>query len=242
MCMILVPSIVFSSGIVATGKTTVMKELAKLVDNSLYLDRDDINQANLHVSPTITHELPSFEEYVAKANIFPDHAKCVETPFGEMIKVDPHNAYYRRHMRDQSYLIQMYLAKTNLKCGKVPIIDCITMRQIQDRTLQKILDHRFFENYPIYLVHFMCDEEECYRRTLERSQKDEEARKRIDLVKSASRTEFPTASKEAFHKFVTEEQPMVPKELSQYEHLLMNTSKGSPQECAQQCLEYILKE
>ncbi len=237
--MKLEPRIVFSSGIMATGKTTVMKELGKLVDNALYLDRDDINQGNLHVAITKNDELLPFEKYVENAGIFPDHARVTQTPFGDMIKVDPHNAFYRRHMRDQSYLIQMYLVKTNLECGKVPIIDCITMRQIQDGTLKKMQDHEFFTGYPKYLIHFMVDEEEGYKRAVARSQADESARKRVDLIKSAGRSDSPTASRETFHKFITEEQPMVPKELSNYKHLVINTSHSTPPECARRCLEYI---
>ena len=239
--MKLTPRIIFSSGIMATGKTTIMKALADKIDNSLYLDRDDINKGNLHVAPTQTPDLPSFEEYVNNAKIFPNHVKWVETEFGEMWKVDPHNAFYRRHIRDQSYLIQMYLAKTNLQCGKVPIIDCITMRQIQDKTLQKIIDSELFSGYPKYLIHFICDEKECYERTLARSHVDEAARKRVDLIKSPSRTASPTSSPEAFHKFITEEQPMLPKELKNYEHLLVNTSEKNVERCAIDCLQYVLR-
>ena len=89
--MKLQPRIIFSSGIMATGKTTIMKSLAKKIDNSLYLDRDDINQGNSYVSPTQTSDLPNFEQYIANAKIFPDHIRMVETAFGEMWKVDPHN-------------------------------------------------------------------------------------------------------------------------------------------------------
>ena len=237
--MKLTPRIIFSSGIMATGKTTTMKDLAKKIDNSLYLDRDDINQGNLYITPKQMPGLPSCEDYVKNAGLLPDHMKIVKTAFGEMWKVDPHNAFYSRHIRDQSYLIQMHLAKTNLQCGKVPIIDCITMRQIQDNTLQKIMDSEFFSGYPKYLIHFICDEKECYERVLARSQVDEVARKRVDLIKSPSRIASPTSSPEAFHKFITEEQPMLPKELKNYKHLLVNTSEKNIERCAIDCLQYV---
>ncbi len=223
----------------ATGKSTTLKALAQLIDNAFYMDRDDINQANLHVGITPNDKLLPFEEYVAHANIFPSHARTVETPFGKMIQVDPHNAFYRRHMRDQSYLIQAYLARTNLACGKVPIIDCITMRQISDGTLRKFADHPFFASYPKYHIHFCADEEDIYRRVTERSKGDASTQKRVDLIPSDTRQASPTSSREAFHQFVTAEQPMIPSELSQYHHLLLNTSRGEPKMNARQCLIYI---
>ena len=237
--MRLEPRIVFSSGIIGTGKSTTLKKLAADLENSFYIDRDDINQGNLHVSPKRSSELPDFEQYVAKAGIFPDHAQLVETPFGSMIKVDPYNAFYQRHLRDQSYLVQMHIARTNLACGKIPLIDCITMRQIQDGTLQKILDHSSLQGYPKYLIHFIANEEDCYRRNLERSLRDENAKKRVELIKSPKRTCSPLASPEVFHKFMTEEQPMIPEELKNYRALILNTSGHSVEENARRCLEYI---
>ena len=237
--MKLTSRVIFSSGIGATGKTTIMKSLAKKIENSLYLDRDDINQGNSYVSPTQTSDLPNFEQYIVNAKIFPDHIRRVKTAFGEMWKVDPHNEFYRRHLRDQSYLVQMYLARTNIQAGKVPIIDCITMRQIQDGTLQKIIDSEFFLNYPKYLIHFICDEKECYQRILARSKIDEAARKRTELIKHSDRNVSPTSSPEAYHKFITEEQPMMPKELKNYKHLLVNTSEKNIDECVMDCLKYV---
>ncbi len=236
------PRIIFSSGIMATGKSTTLKALAQLIDNAFYMDRDDINQANLHVGITPNDKLLPFEEYVAHADIFPGHIREVETPFGNMMQVDPHNAFYRRHMRDQSYLIQAYLAHTNLACGKVPIIDCITMRQISDGTLRKFADHPFFKSYPKYHLHFCADEEDIYQRVTERSKGDASAQKRVDLIPSDTRKASPTSSREAFHQFVTAEQPMIPLELSQYRHFLMNTSLGKPEMNARWCLEYVQSE
>ena len=107
------------------------------LSNSFYLDRDLIIPEMLHISLADFPRLTNFEDYVKNDGIFPDSVSNVETPFGEMMKLDPTNdsgknsSFYGRHIRDQSYLIQLSLSKTNLEIGKVPIIDCITMRQIQ---------------------------------------------------------------------------------------------------------------
>ncbi|MEK6889157.1 MAG: hypothetical protein AABW80_03555 [Nanoarchaeota archaeon] len=233
------PCVIFSSGIMAVGKTSVMTALAKRISNAFYLDRDDINQGNSYVSPTHTDELPDFEKYVAHAGIYPDHMHKVVTPFGQMWKVDPHNAFYRRHLRDQSYFVQMHLARTNLEAGKVPIIDCITTRQIQDGTLKKIIDSGFFSSHPSYLIHFACDEDECYDRAVARSKADEAARKRVDLIRGNGRTASPTSSRESFHRFMTEEQPMIPKELRTHPHLLINTSGKKVSQCVDECLNHL---
>ena len=58
-----------------------------------------------------------------------------------------------------------------------------------------------------------------------RMRADEAARKRVELIKYSKRDASPTSSPEAFHKFITEKQPMMPKELKNYKHLLVNTSE-----------------
>lgn len=230
--IILEPGIVFSSGVTSTGKSTTLKEFVKKVGNAFYLDRDDINQGNLYVSAKqLGRELPSFEDYVAKDNVFPNHAREVQTPFGPKIQIDPVNAFYARHVRDQSYLIQTEVAKTNLALGKIPIIDCIVMRQIQDGTLQKFISHSSFEGYNKFLIHFIADEEVIRQRILKRAETDKYVAKRVEARKAKNPQEF--------HEFVTKEQPMVPEALQNYEHLLINTSDCSPEECAGEIINYI---
>ena len=238
--MNLQPRVIFYSGILATGKSTVMKNLARAIPNAYFMDRDDINPANAHVSINTSHRLLPFEKYVANAGIFPDHARTVNTPFGEMTQVDPHNEYYRRHLRDQSYLIQLAMAKTALDCGKVPFIGCITVRQIIDGTLRKMADHESVANFPRYLVHFCADEKNLYERAIARNRANEAERKRTELIPNDIRTESPTSSREAFHLFTTEEQPMIPEQLSEYKHLLLNTSQHGVEKCVNLCLDYIL--
>ncbi|MDO8460069.1 MAG: hypothetical protein Q7S74_03100 [Nanoarchaeota archaeon] len=224
------PCIIFSSGIAASGKTSTMKELARRIDNVFYIDRDDINQANLHVADTRTPELPDFKDYVNNDSV---DIEQLDTPFGNMLRVNPNNAFYRRHIRDQSYLVQAQIAKTNLALEKAVIFDCITARQIQDGTLRKFMDYDILSGYSKHLIHFTANEEDMYNRIIERAKSDPFASKRVEFKR--------TSSRELFHKFVTEEQPMIPAELKNYEHLLLNTSEDTIQNNVERCMDYISK-
>ena len=228
--MTLEPRLVVSLGAPATGKSTTLKEVCQKIDNAFYLDRDDILLGLLNVAPTITEELLSFEDYVNKDDVFPKNARYIETPFGMMIQVDPKNAFNRRHGRDQSYLIQAELSRTALALGKIPVLDCIVMRQIKDGTLRKFLDYDAFRGYSSFLVHFVADEEDCYNRILKKSKLNPE---------SAIRDREMLKSKESFEKIIRGKHDMIPEELKNYEHLLVNTSEGTPEECAKKVIDYI---
>ena len=235
--MILKPCVVFASGVACTGKSSTMKELSRKIDNAFYLDRDDINRGNLHVSLNECPELTSFEKYVANDGLFPDSVRSVVTPFGEMINLDPtdnsgsNSDFYRRHVRDQSYLVQTNIAKTNLDLGKVVLIDCIVARQIQDGTLRKLLEQDAFQGYPKHLVHFIADKEDCYQRVLERAKTDPYAARRLEVKRAVTR--------ESFYKYVAEESPMIPSKLKEYEHLKINSSELNLEESVRRVIEYI---
>ncbi|MDP3881875.1 MAG: hypothetical protein Q8Q31_03275 [Nanoarchaeota archaeon] len=224
------PRLVITSGLSATGKSTTLEEVARRISNSFILEKDAINQSMLHVVPTEDLRLLPFDEYVKGDSVFPDHARNVETPFGEMIKIDPANGYYGRHARDQTYIVMANIAYGNMKNGKVPLLDCIVIRQIRDGTVKKFMDQPMLADYPKYLIHFVTGEEECYQRHLARAKTNPEA---------AIRDAKKISSRDAFHRFVTEEQPMTPEELKKYDHLILDTSKRSPAECAREFIEYI---
>jgi len=226
------PCLVIATGISCTGKSTVLSEFARIVQNSFIIEKDLVNQGILHVHKSDDTRLLAFKDYVNGDNVFPDNARTVKTPFGEMTQVDPKNGFYGRHARDQGYIVAADLARLNMDLGKVPIIDCLVTRQIQDGTLRRFIGQPLLSGYPKYLVHFIADEEECYQRHIERAQRDASAQIR-DKEKITSR--------EAFHKFVTEQQPMLPRELQHYNHLLINTSKGNPRECANTLMGYVTK-
>lgn len=173
--------------------------------------------------------LPDIRSYLAEDTSSLNLAPRVYTPFGEMAQLEK-GGYFRRHVRDQTHVAMGALALTNLRLGKIPVIDCMTIRQIQDGTVRRFMEESAFDPYPKCLIHFVTSEEECYRRLTERALADKAA---------AARDRAKLASRETFHRHITEEQPMLPPELTSYNHLLVDTSRKTPQECALECLRYI---
>lgn len=226
------PRLVVLTGIGCVGKSKTIDWLVKNLSNAFVLDKDTINQAMLHVPLKRHPELQDFEQYVERDGIFPDNARHVETPFGEMARINPKNAFYVRHARDQGYLVMAGIAAINLSHGKIPILDNMTHRNIKDGSLRRFMEQPIFGTYPRYHIHVISSEKDLYRRMCARAETDEEARIR-DAEKIKDR--------EIFHRFVTLEQQMIPEELKQGNYLLVNTSEGSPQACAERCLEYISK-
>ncbi len=225
------PMIVILSGAAGTGKTTAVEELVKEVPNAFYMEKDSIDRGILHVNTSFqTSELPPFEEYVAGDSVFPDNARVVETPFGDMTQIDPKCAYHVRHARNQTYLVETNLAAVNLRLGKIPIIDCIVPRQIQDGTLRKFLDQPAFSPFPSYLIHFTLNPEDHFERLSKRIQQDPEA-----LMRNKAMLESP----EAFQRSLGTNQELMPEALSNYDHLLVNSSTNTPGESAQKILDYI---
>jgi len=228
--MKLEPRLVIITGISATGKSTLRNGLMEKIDNSFVLDKDLINQGILLVLPTKTVKLLDFKEYVARDNVFPNCARKIKTPFGTMIQVDPKNDFYWRHAKQQTYIVKAKLARENLEQGKVPIIDCFPIAYIINGQLKAFMQWQELGDFPKYLVHCTVSEEDCYQRHVQRAKQDENARIR-DAKKITSR--------DAFHKFFTEEQPPVPAELANYKHLLVDTSKNSPHKCVNNAIKYI---
>lgn len=228
---ILEPRLIVVTGISATGKSTVTYELCKLIDNTFVLDKDAINQALLYIPTTPFEHLPPIEEYVSRDNVQLDDLHRVETPFGTMFTIDPIiNDYYRRHGNHQTYLVMAAIAKLNMNLGKIAIVDCMSVPRIRNFDVRRFIEQSLFNGFPKTLIHFVASEEDVYRRTVARMSQDPAA---------AIRDRDKVSSREAFHKFVTEEQPMIPPELAQNEHLVINTSRGTPRDCALQCLAYI---
>lgn len=227
---ILTPRLVIATGIAGTGKSTTLNDLSRLVPNSFILDKDLLNQSLLHLSMQRFPKIPPVEAYLSQSGIDLSRTPRAETPFGEMYQIDPGTEYYYRHVRNQVYITMIALAGYNLRLGKIPIIDCLVIRDIITGTVRSFMDQDVFFGYPQYLIHFIADEEQCYQRLVHRAAIDRQAAKRDgDKI----------SSKEAFHHFLTEVQPMIPSELAQYKHLLINTSNGTPFSCAQKCLYYI---
>lgn len=210
--LLLPPGVLIASGNIGTGKTTVLQEAARHIRNSVYLEKDAINQAGLRNPAAWLSGLPSAQTFL-----------------GEMDEHFPGGDYYNEHVRDQSYLVMAAQAKTNLELGKLVIIDTIPGYMIRDGRLKGLM--AYLAPYPSYLIHFVADEDECYRRLVERAAHDPYKR-----LKDRERI----ASREAFHYYATVTEPMYPEEhLRDYPHKRLDTTNQTPQESALSCLDYI---
>lgn len=223
------PRLVLATGIAATGKSAAIHELAKLVPNSIVLDKDALNQALLYVPVRGFIDLPDVESYVASLASSGDLPQ-IQTPLGQMYRMPFSSDYYHRHANLQTYMVMAKISEINIALGKIPLLDCMPVSRIKDGTVGKFLRQSAFGDIPRYLIHFVCEPKICFDRMVERVTRDPEASIR-DRTKIASYEEFLT--------FITEKQPMRPVELSNYRHLLIDTSYPSPEEIASQCLEYI---
>lgn len=237
LLMELEPMLIILTGIPATGKTETRKELMLMISNSFVLEKDLINQGILHVIKDNNPKLLPFEEYVKGDDVFPNCIRQTKTSFGDMMRIDPKNAFYLRHGKFQTYLIMQKLAAENLNNGKVPIIDCFPISYLINGSLQIFMNHHFFDSYQKHLIHFTADLDDLFLRYVERAKLDEEAARR-DIDKIGQDPYKP--DRDLFDRFVTEKQPPVPQELENYKYLLINTSRGTSKQCARQCLDYLL--
>ena len=233
MSKFLSPRLIFVSGMTASGKSSLARELARCIVNGVCLNRDSILYGGLlcvdenFAAPS----LPSFRQYVAKDIVFPDNCEVVDTPFGPMTRVFhiPGSDYHGRHARDQGYLVQIRLAEENVQIGKVPILDGYQMRHIDGGSLQRVMDLPVFRPYPKYLIHTMVDPEECYRRLRGRGETDYEGWVQARVHKN----------KESFLKFLESRQKSIPDGLKNFPHLIVDTTNRTIDECAKECLTYI---
>lgn len=209
--LLLPPGVLIASGIIGTGKTMVLHEVARHIQNSVYLEKDTINQAALRRPASWLSGLPSAQTFV-----------------GEMDEHSPGSDYYNEHVRYQSYLVMAAQAKTNLELDKFVIIDTIPGYMIRDGRLKGLME--YLEPHPNYLIHFVADEDACYRRLVERAKHNPYMQ-----LKDWERI----ASREAFHYYATVTEPMYPEELKDYPHKRLDTTNQTPQESALACLDYI---
>lgn len=233
MSIILPPRLVATAGIPGAGRSTICRELAKRIANAFHMGRDMINYDGLMlVSHTPTPNLPSFEVYVSKDKVFPDDAEVIDTAFGKMTRVH-HVAgsdFYVRHGQEQSLIVQERLAKEGLAVGKVPILDGFQARHISSGKMKKFLEQEKFNLYPKYLIWIVVDEDECFKRHIERAKTDPEL---------AARAKYGYLDRENFHRLAVKNSPRVPDGLNELPHLFVDTTGRTIEDCVDECLNYI---
>ena len=234
MSKTLSPRLVVISGIPAGGKTAIAEELAKRIPNSVLLSRDHVSYGGLlYVNDRAeTPSLPPFEEYVKNDKVFPNDAERVETPFGPMTLIhdSARSDFYKRHAREQGYIIMGRVAAANMAAGKVAIIEGFLPRSIESGALKRFMDQPMFGAFPKFLIHVVADAKTLLARQKNRAVKDREA---------ATRAKTGYLSEKGFGEFMEKEHPREPKGLKDLPHSFLETSSLSIDEAVTRCLDYI---
>lgn len=229
--MELEPSFVIMSGYAATGKTTLARRLVGVISNSVYLQKDSFNRGGLSVSARDFPSLITLTEYL-KDDVRSNLSRRTEhTPLGERLQFAAVGDYYGRHVREQAVLGMFYTAKDNVELGKVAVIDCMPIPDFSRGWVKGVLIDPQFSGIPKYLIHSSADILALYQR-------------RIDRVLAG---DFDTVNRDmgilkdldTFTAFVTNEQPLIPSQLEEFRHRIINSSELSPEQSLKVCLEFI---
>ncbi|HYD03601.1 MAG TPA: nucleoside monophosphate kinase [Alphaproteobacteria bacterium] len=133
------PILLISGGIAGTGKSTVLRKLAKKY-KFFYIDKDDINQ--------------SFMTKIENGKIISKDYSLDE--------------FYQKNIRDQSYLAMFRIAQTALENGQDVILDGYFSDKIQTEYISNFLDE-IKKNANVIKANFECSKEELQKRMMKRN-------------------------------------------------------------------------
>lgn len=218
------------------GKTVLAQNMARAIDNAIYLDRDGAMYGGLLLVNDIETEsarLPSFDEYVLQDEVFPDFIETIETSFGRMRRVihANHNDFFWRHVDRQSYLTAARFAGANLKLGKVVIIDAwFSPQDFRSGVVQAFLSQPAFGDVPRHLIFMAVELNEAFQRWHSRS---------ADDLESNLRGKGGYLDRETFEERMKEEQPDHPEGLDKIRHLRLDTTNTSLELSLATALDYV---
>jgi adenylate kinase len=143
------PTLILGTGICASGKTTVLREVNKRVYDTFLIDKDIINDTFLS---TVGTENTLLGRYKIKGP-----------------KIQRKDDYYHRNVKFQSYQYMLEIARQNIEMGKNPIIDGNYTNEIQSGYFDELL-FPFFEpiEHVTKIVHFYADENTIRKRIEEK--------------------------------------------------------------------------
>jgi hypothetical protein len=138
--------------------------------------------------------------------------------------------FYKRHAREQSYLIMGRLAEAALRAGKVAIIEGFLARSIQSGALKAFMEGSGFRDFPRYLIHVVANPETCLARQKNRAARDREA---------AIRAKTGYLIDTSFGEIMEKEHPCSPEGLKELPHLLLDTSSLTIEDAVDRSVTYI---
>lgn len=152
-----IPTLILVAGVSASGKTTLSRELSRMVYDVAPIDKDTINEAFL-----ATHSESDIGVLVYRFS-------------GATLPRD--HKHYRHNVRFQSYNAMLGLAMDLLRVGKHPLLDGNYTKEIRHGYIDEIVIP-FFEGIPHRrkLIFCYADEETIRRRLVERGSSRDKAK------------------------------------------------------------------
>lgn len=143
------PTLIIGAGVSATGKTTHLLRLAKIITDSFWIDKDTIEDTFLTKMDSDSKDIT---RYLSNLGMFPR-------------KRD----YHLKNVELQSYLLMLKEAKNNLLIGKHPIIDGNYIKELNVGYYEKVI-LPFFDKIDcnIKIIYFHAPENVIKQRIIER--------------------------------------------------------------------------
>ena len=194
------PTLILGAGIPSTGKSMFLRALIPYIQDGLLVDKDILNHSFL-ATKSDEDKAQELSQYRFTGPQIP--------------RQDEH---YKNHVRGQSYLCMIALARDNLALQKNPAIDATFSEELKNNYLEKILIPFFEEvknvDYIVKMVFFHADEQVIKERMRYRQQL---------MAGQDTRDDEKLKSPGAWQKFLVKE-PILPPQLENYDHVKIDTS------------------
>jgi predicted kinase len=143
------PTLIIGAGISATGKTMHLLRLAKIINNSFWIDKDTIEDTFL---TRMDNKSKDITRYLSNLGVLPRK-----------------RSYHLKNVELQSYLLMLKEAKNNLLLGKHPIIDGNYIKELKAGYYEKVF-LPFFDKIDcnIKIIYFHAPENVIKQRIIER--------------------------------------------------------------------------
>lgn len=145
------PTLIVGAGNSATGKTVHLKELAMVLADSFWIDKDTIEDNFL---TRMDYKSKDIMRYISNLGIFPRKRK-----------------YHFEHVELQTYLMMLKEARNNLLLGKHPILDGNYVKELQEGYFEKVI-MPFFNGVDckIKVIYFFAPEKVMKQRIVDRAE------------------------------------------------------------------------
>jgi len=174
------PTLILGVGISGSGKSTMLKPLAEMLSDAVFIEKDLVNDIFLR-----TYDRTGPREDMLR------YAEYHRVP-----RDNPKNTYYRDHVLFQSYAFMLEYAKQLLSMGKHPILEGNYIKEIRWGYIEQVLRPQLEgANYKLKLL-------------LTHSPADI-IRQRL-IARAAERDRIKLSNDEEWKKLIAEQPPIPP--------------------------------